>query len=260
VERQFPSYTKGSSDQSEKNRNIRIYPETGWLEMKRDNGRTSSLRRGTERASLIARLISWFDSYVELYTVDPVRIERALKSYSGTDLDQIWKSVKSDVDQIVELPTKSQEIEKYSKRASRSRVFSLIIGVFTFAALIIYLYFQTQLKSLGGQDIVIIIPAVMIALLYGFFMLTILSTRSLNKAMRSFYDKHTGELTKQKSHMRDATQQLIDRLSREIYSHGFEPNRFKFQLFHSNYKNISVVGRNGAKFVSTIRPRGQAQK
>ncbi len=227
--------------------------------MKRGSGR-SSLRGGSERASLIARLIPWFDSYVELYTVDPVRIERALKNYSGTDLDQIWKSVRGDVEQLVDLPGKSHEIEKYAKRSSRARVLSMIIGVFTFAALIIYLLFQTQIKSLGGQDIIIIIPAVMIALLYGFFMLTILSTRALNKAMRSFYDQHSGELSKQKLHMRDATQQLIDRLSREIYSHGFEPTRFKFQLFHSNYKNIEVVGRSGGKFVSTIKPRAQAQR
>ncbi len=228
--------------------------------MRRGNQRSSSLRRGTERASLIARLISWFDSYVELYTIDPVRIERALKNYSGTDLDQIWKSVKNDVDHIVDLPTKSKEIEKYSKRASRSRALSLLIGISTFVVLIIYLYFQSQIKILGGQDVVIIIPAAMIALLYGFFMLTMLSTRALNRAMRTFYDEHSGELSKQKSHMHEATQQLIDRLSREIYSHGFEPSKFKFQLFHSNYKNIAVVGRSGAKFVSTIKPRSQAQK
>jgi hypothetical protein len=226
--------------------------------MSRGSGR-SSLRGGSERASLIARLISWFDGYVELYTVDPVRVERALKNYSGTDLDQIWKSVKGDIVQIVDLPGKSHDVEKYTKRASKARILSMIIGVITFAALIIYLFFQPQIKSLGGQDLIIVIPAVMIALLYGFFMLTIFSTRSLNKAMRDFYDKHTGELSKQKTHMRDATQQLIDRLSREIYSHGFEPSRFKFQLYHSNYKNIEVVGRSGGKFVSMIRPRAQAQ-
>jgi hypothetical protein len=228
--------------------------------MKRSSGRSISLRGGTQRASLIARLISWFDSYVELYTIDPVRIERALKNYEGTDLDQIWKSVKNDVDHIVDLPAKSRDIEKYSKRASRSRVLSMLIGVGTFAALIIYLYFQSQLKFLGGQDLIIIIPAAMIALLYGFFMLTILSTRALNKAMRTFYDQHAGELSKQKLHMREATQQLIDRLSREIYSHGFEPDRFKFQLYHSNYKNIAVIGKSGGKFVSTIKPRSQTQK
>ncbi len=216
--------------------------------------------RGTERATLIARLVSWFDSYVELYTVDPVKIERALKNYSGTDLDQIWKSVKKDVDQIVDLPAESVEIEKYSKRASRSRGLSLVIGIFTFAALLIYLFFQNQIKTLGGQNLIIIIPAIMIALLYGFFMLTIISTRALNKAMRTFYDEHSGELSKQRAHMRDATQQLIDRLNREIYSHGFEPSQFKFQLFHSNYKNIAVVGRTGEKFVSTIKPRSQTQQ
>jgi hypothetical protein len=223
-------------------------------------GRGGGRRGGTERASLIARLITWFDSYVELYTIDPLRIEKALKNYEGTDIDQLWKNVKKDVDQIVDLPAKSETIEKYSKRASRSRIFSMLIGLGTFVVLIVYLYFQSQLRVLGGQNLVIIIPAAMIALLYGLFMFTMFSTRALNKAMRTFYDQHSGELSKQKSHLREATQQLIDRLSREIYSQGFEPNRFKFQLYHSNYKNISVVGKNGTKFVSIIKPRGQVQK
>jgi hypothetical protein len=228
--------------------------------MKRSNARSASLRGGTDRASLLAKLISWFDSYVELYTIDPIRIEKALKNYEGTDLDQIWKSVRSDVDHIVDLPAKSREIEKYSRRASRLRLISMIVGLGTFVVLVGYLYFQSQLKVAGGQDLVIIIPAAMIGLLYGFFMLTMISTRSLNKAMRNFYDQHSGELSKQKSHMREATQQLIDRLSREIYSHGFDPSRFKFQLYHSNYKNIIVLRKNGTKFVSTIKPRGQAQR
>jgi hypothetical protein len=230
-------------------------------EMRRANQRSTSLRRGgSERASLITKLISWFDGYVELYTVDPLRIEKALRNYEGTDLDQIWKSVKNDVDSIVDLPEKSEQIEKYSRRASRSRILSMFIGLGTMVVLVAYLYFQTQLKILGGNNLEIIIPAVMIGILYAFFMLSILSTRSLNKAMRSFYDEHSGELAKQKSHMHEATQQLIDRLSREIYSHGFEPSRFKFQLLHSNYKNIAVIGKNGAKFVSIIKPRAQVQK
>lgn len=226
--------------------------------MNRTSRRTSP-RDGTERASLITKLISWFDSYVELYTIDPLRIQKALKGYEGTDLDQIWKSVRGDVSQIVELPEKSKELEKYARRASNSRKYSLIIGAATFVVLIAYLFFQNQLKAVAGADLELLIPGAMLALLYGMLMLSMFSTRSLNKEMRSFYEQHSGELSKQKSHMKDATQQLIDRLSREIYSHDFNPSRFKFNLYHSNYKNIAVVGRSGVKFVSTVKPRNLPQ-
>jgi hypothetical protein len=209
---------------------------------------------------LITKLISWFDSYVELYTVDPVRIERALRGYEGTDLDQIWKSVRGDVNQINALPEKSKNLEKYARRASNARKYSLIVGAATFVVLIVYLLFQNQIKAAAGYDVELLIPGVMLALLYGMLMLTMFSTRSLNKEMRAFYGEHSGELTKQKSHLRDATQQLIDRLSREIYSHDYNPGSFKFNLYHSNYRNIAVVGRSGEKFVSTVKPRISSQQ
>lgn len=220
----------------------------------------SSSRGGSERATLIAKLVSWFDSYVELNTVDPIRIQRSLKGYEGTDLDQIWKSVKNDVEQIKGLPSKSHEIEKIARRASRTRQLSMIVGAATFVVLIISVYYQNLFKLIGGKDLGIAIPGIVLTLFYALLMMTLLSTRSLNKAMRGFYDEHSGQLTKQKTHMREATQQLIDRLSREVYTHDFDPNKFKFQLFHSNYKNVTVVGRSGTKFVSTIKARNQPQK
>lgn len=224
------------------------------------NKRGSSVRGSRDRASTIAKLISWFDSYVELYTIDPLRIQRALKGYEGTDLDQIWKNVKSDVQQIVDLPDRSPEVEKRVKRAAEARRLSLIVGGLTFVVLIFYLFFQNQLKGFTGANLIIIIPGVMLVLLYGFLMLTMISSRSLNKSMRSFYVSHSGELAKQKSHLREATQLLIERLSREIYSNDFEPKGFEFELYHSNYKNITVVGKNRDKFVSTVKIRAQGQK
>jgi hypothetical protein len=217
-------------------------------------------RGSSERATLMTKLISWFDSYVELYTVDPKRIERSLKGYEGTDLERIWRSIAHDVDQINELAQGSAEVKKSARNAARSRQLSMIIGGVTFVILIAYIFFESQFKALGGQELLLYLPAVMLALLYGLLMVTMLSTRSLNKAMRTFYEKHAGELSKQKGHIREATQQLIDRLSREIYSQNFEPNKFKFQLYHSNYRNVTVVGRNGAKLVSVIKSKGGPSK
>ena len=96
-------------------------------------------RSKASRASLIAKLVSWFDGYVELYTTDPVKIDRALRNYEGTDIDQIWRSVRKDVDRIVELPEKSSEIEKVTRRASRARIASMIIAGITFLFLFVFI-------------------------------------------------------------------------------------------------------------------------
>lgn len=222
---------------------------------------SSSQRKSSQaKASVITQLITWFDSYVELYTVDPVKIERSLKGYEGTDIDQIWKSVKGDVDHIIDISAKSDEIEKYAKRASKSRMLSTILALAMLGFLLAYLYLQSRIKVMGGEYILIGIPAIAIVSLYLVMLFAMLSTRSLNRAMRNFYVQHASELSKQKQHIQAATQQLVDRLAREIYSHDFKPEKFKFQLFHTNYKNIAVVGKRGGKFVSTVKPRASTSE
>jgi len=84
------------------------------------------------------------------------------------------------------------------------------------------------------------------------------STRRLNSSVRKFYEKHANELTKQRAHIREATQQLIDRLMREIWSNNYDEERFKFDLFNSNYKNITVLKKKGIRFVCTVRARSKS--
>src|SRR5579875_243641 len=124
-----------------------------------------SSKKGEPRASLITRLIAWFDSYVGLYVVDPIRIERALRGYEGTDLEQIWKSVKSDVYHIAELPMQSEEVKKYSKLSSRARLLSIVLTAGGFLLIVLFFQFRNQLGILGPNTLVIS-PGIFIALMY----------------------------------------------------------------------------------------------
>ena len=114
----------------------------------------------TSRASLIAKLVSWFDGYVALYTTDPTRIDRVLRNYGGTDIDQICRSVRKDVDKIVDLPEKSSEIEKVARRASRARIASMIIAGITFLFLFVVLYYQNAIKNSAGSNVILLAPAI----------------------------------------------------------------------------------------------------
>ena len=211
----------------------------------------------TSRASLIAKLVSWFDGYIALYTTDPTRIDRVLRNYGGTGIDQIWRSVRKDVDKIVNLPEKSSDIEKVTRRASRARIASMIIAGITFLFLFVVLYYQNTIKNSAGSNVILLAPAIAIGVLYVALMVSMFSTRKLNRSMRDFYNEHEKELSKQTAHIREATQLLIDRLSREISSQNLAPERFKFLVYNQNYRNVSVVGKRGEKFTLIIKPKGQ---
>jgi hypothetical protein len=203
-------------------------------------------------------MITWFDAYVQLYSVDPVRIERALKGYDGTDIDQVWRSVRKDVDRINELPEEDDAIAKKIRAAARARNISILMTIATFAFLLIFLSFTNQISAFGGKYLVIIAPGVVIALMYGALMLNTLSTRRLNKGMRTFYDDHAQELRKQTGHIKEATQLLIDKLQREIYAQDLDQDKFKFELYNQNYKNIVVVGKRRGRMISTVKPKNRS--
>ena len=95
---------------------------------------------------------------------DLLRIERLLKSRSGTDLDWIWKGVKKDVETIVELPAGSEQVKKYSRISSYSRLLSMILAAVSFVFLVFIYLFQFDLvKSLGIEFLA---PALVIGVLY----------------------------------------------------------------------------------------------
>jgi hypothetical protein len=200
-------------------------------------------------------MITWFDSYVELYTIDPVRIERALRNYEGTDIDQAWKSIRKDVDKINELPEESEEVGKYARKSSLARNLTFLLTAATFAFLLIFLYFQNALRASLGSSVLLIAPGVVIAMMYGALMYNTWTTRKFNGRMREFYNQHGSELRKQTSHIKDTTQLLIDKLQREIYSQNLNPDKFKFDLYHENYRGVRIIGSRRGRSLATIKPK-----
>ena len=114
-----------------------------------------------------------------------------------------------------------------------------------------------MIKNSAGSNVILLAPAIAIGVLYVALMVSMFSTRKLNRSMRNFYDEHEKELSKQTAHIREATQLLIDRLSREISSQNLAPERFKFLAYNQNYRNVAVVGKRGERFTLTIKPKGQ---
>jgi hypothetical protein len=190
--------------------------------------------------------------------VDPVRIERALKNWDGTDVDQVWKSIRRDVDKINELPEGSEELEKHIRRSTLARNLSFLLTFATFAFLLVFLYFTNEIRAHFGPIILLVAPGVVIALMYAALMFNTFATRRLNRAMRDFYTEHAGEVRKQTAHIKEATQLLIDKLQREVYSQDFDPDKYKFELYHTNYKGVREVGKHRGRIVSTVKPKAKS--
>ena len=210
----------------------------------------------TQRDSGLTQMISWFDGYASLHIVDPVRIERLLKSRSGTNIDGIWKGVKNDVETIVELPAGSEQVKKYSRISSYSRLLSMILAAVSFVFLIFIYLFQSDLVKMGIEFIA---PALVIGVLYVMIMVSVYTSRRMNSAIRSYYQEHAHSLSKNRARIKESTQMMIDRLQQDVVSHNLNPGRYSFRVYDKDYRNITVLEGRGPRYTATVRTKARKE-
>ena len=196
-------------------------------------------------------MITWLDGYAEFHIVDPARIERLLKSHGNPDLDHTWKNIKDDITTVTDLPATSDQVKKYSRMSSYARLASLVMVFASFVFIEIY-FFHSGLKNVINP---ILALGVIIGALYVSLMVNVIASRRMNSAIIKLYQEHSEELAKNRNRIRQTTQVLIDRLQRDVNSHGLDQSRFKFDIFYAKYNNINLLEQKGSRYSATVRAK-----
>ena len=211
----------------------------------------------------LTKLISWLDGYAALACVDPVRIEKQVKTLSssgkkdheGKDIASAWQEIRKDVFEIAKLPGSSEEIAKASKRLGVVKLVFTFMGVGVIA---VYLVLSTLglLTLSGTAGRLELLIAVIIAYNAALFAYVALNRR-FNSLVGSYYDKHATELARQRRHVKAVTQRVIDSLAARIRAQQIDPEKYKLSLFDKEYSNINILGQDkrGIKYVASVKGR-----
>ena len=191
----------------------------------------------------LTKVVVWLDSYAALSSVDPSRIESSVKKNSEhPEIMAYWKEVKSDVQDIARLPSKSSEILRLSKRMRILRPLLLYLGLLVFTIFIILS--NVLIGSTPGHAFYLVfISAFVIAYFFG-FAAYVFFDRKLRQLATEYCETHSGEVVKQRKHIKQVTQRLIDKLATTIRSMKLDPKKYKFVLLHNDYSNIVVMNQN----------------
>ena len=206
----------------------------------------------------LATMISLLDGYAALSISDPVRIKRIAKNNSeDQDVKAVWKEISKDVDDISGLPSSSDEVMKKSKILGILRPVVMFLGliVFTIYFILLGTGIVAHLGVLGGYAF---LGAFIGAYFVGFAIYFTLNRR-LTRTVNSYYEKHMGEIAKQRRHIKMINQRLIDKLAMIIRSQNQDPKKYKFSLFHDDYANINVV-KEDKNSIYTVTVKGKSLK
>ncbi len=191
----------------------------------------------------LTKVVVWLDSYAALSSVDPARIESSFKKNSEhPEIMAYWKEIKSDVQDIARLPSKSSEILRLSKRMRILRPLLLYMGLLIFTVFIILS--NVLIGATPGHIFYLVfISAFVIAYFLG-FAAYVFFDRKLRHLAIEYCEAHSGEVARQRKHIKQVTQRLIDKLATTIRSMKLDPEKYKFVLLHNDYSNIIVMNEN----------------
>ncbi|MDA4112025.1 MAG: hypothetical protein OK439_05760 [Thaumarchaeota archaeon] len=206
----------------------------------------------------LSRLISFLDGYAALSVVDPLRIKRIVKKNpDDPDIAAVWKEVSRDVDDISSLPSSSDQVMKQSKILGILRPVIMFLGLIVFT-----IYFVLQglgvMRNLGSSGVYVFLGGFLVTYLVGFGVYFTMN-RKLTRLVNAYYEKHMGEIARQRRHLKVVNQRLIDKLAMIVRSRDYDPSRFKFSLFHDDYANINVV-REDKNQIYTVVVKGKSVK
>lgn len=207
----------------------------------------------------LTTLVSLLDGYAALSVSDPARIRKIAKTYSEEDPDirSAWREISKDVDDIAQLPSSSEQIIKQSRRLGILRPLMMFLPLIVLTAY--YILIGTRVLTHVGQ----IGAYAFLAIFIGAYLLSFLVYFNLNKKLsrtvNSYYDKHMGEIARQRRHIKVVNQRLIDKLAMIIRSEDKDPMKYKFSLFHDDYANINVLSED-KNSIYTVTVKGKSIK
>jgi len=189
----------------------------------------------------LTTLISLLDGYAALSVSDPAKIKKIAKSYADDDpeIKSVWREISKDVDDISSLPSSSETIMKQSSRLAILRPVMMFLPLIVLT--MYYVLLGTRVLSRLGEIGSYAFLGIFVAAYLVSFLVYFTLNKRLSRGVNDYYDKHMGEISRQRRHIKALNQRLIDRLAMIIRSEDRDPYKYKFALFHNDYANINVI-------------------
>ena len=173
----------------------------------------------------------------------PADIEDFYRKVRGRRVvDGRLRAVKRDVDKILNVTRSSRSLSNL--RAVVKLLNFLLIPCFSlvFAGIIMIWYQQTPTYL---RPILLFIFSPYFILPISILGIVFLVLRWISKQkLESIYDK-VGVRMQEKKRLKSLVQDYIGLLGKRVKKYNLKPERFKFKLYHNDYKNVRYVGKPG---------------
>jgi len=201
----------------------------------------------SEKEALVSELIKiihWLDGYRAYRCVEPSMIEKSFTKFPMEYLRNSWREIREDIYKIATFPTSFPEIGKMYTLATVAKFF---LGVLFLLFMVTSIARTRGAKSVFGlinlNHLSMAIAISLCAVIGLYYLSNILTYKKIDRC----YKENEHVLGKRRKRLKSATQALIDRLAYYMRKFGYDPENYRFKLFNTDYKGISVHKRDRKK-------------
>jgi len=198
------------------------------------------LRRRKKKPELedLATLISAIDGFRVGRCAELKSVERIVRKVRLTDTGRKWKSIRRDLEAIMDLPTSSAKVMFMMNLALLLR----FLGVLSYAIVFILAVMWGLSPSLKIEASTFV-TIFNYALIFGISVLVV--RYFVKEQIKKFFNESADKFKGKSAHIRELNQELMNRLREGIKKSNGKPRDYKLILFNADYNGIKVLKKPG---------------
>jgi len=198
------------------------------------------LRRRKRKPELedLATLISAIDGFRVGRCAELKSVEKIVRRVHLTDTGRKWKSLRRDLEAIMNLPTSSSKVMFMMNLALLLRFLGLLSYTIVFI-LTVMMGLSPSLK----METSTFIDIFTYAMIFGIGVLVV--RYFVKEQIKKFFDQSADKFKGKSMHLRELNQELLNRLIEGIKKSNGKSRDYKLSLFNADYNGIKVLKKPG---------------
>jgi len=186
----------------------------------------------------LASLISAIDGFRVGRCADLKSVEKIVRRVHLTDTGRKWKSIRRDLEAIMNLPTSSPKVMIMMNLALLLR----FLGVLSYTIVLMLAIIVGLSPSLNIETSTFL-NIFNYALIFGIVVLVV--RYFVKEQVKKFFDQSADKFRGKSLHLRDLDQELVNRLREGIKKSKGNARDYKLSLFNADYNGIKVLKKPG---------------
>jgi len=187
----------------------------------------------------LASFISAIDGFRVGRCVELKNVDRMVRKIRLTDTSRKWKSVRRDLEAIMNLPTSSPKVMFLMNLALLLR----FLGLVSFM-IVMLLAVVTSFRLISGVESSAFQSTFISVLVFANVVLVI--RYFVKERVKTFFDQSADRFRGKSAHLRELNQELIGRLREGIKKSKGNAKDYKLTLFNKDYSGIKVLKKPSA--------------